>query len=513
MMTPVDSHTARLLTRSSKKMVTLRADRKSPADGHADSNWTCFAVDTPETNALIPRQRPSGSLTRSALGRWLGTNLFYFGPGPVMRGILTFRCVGLALLIALLHTASASYAQNLPGLNQSVSDLVDRAEELADEMNDAGCVDESTYRAYVKSASELAGELTLANSQLEDPVAKFQIRGAFDDLTDALQDLKKCPVNGLTIRPPQGPAPPVMTLDTECKACQTIADEIAAVDAKIGKLERSQESLRKRANPKDANVQRALGEDDAKIAALKAQRAKLEEQKAACEAQCKPKQTGYLGGGYLGGELAKNWGRVRSTESLATTDVVTNRFTDSGDPLGIGIVGGYNFKPWNNNIIIGPFASFDYLNQTINHNFAGGQFLGTTTHWFINAGLKAGFVTAPGLYLYGVAGAAFLNHDLNVNFATAAQSNTTTPGFTAGLGGEYQPSSWQLAGHPVSVFAQYQHTWWNNANFNMPTSSPAFNYAFRREDDTIKLGVNFYFGAAQATPAPAAYPVKALPPK
>jgi hypothetical protein len=219
-----------------------------------------------------------------------------------------------------------------------------------------------------------------------------------------------------------------------------------------------------------------------------------------------------MSGGYLGGELAKNWGRVRSTESLATTDVITNRFIDSGDPLGVGIVGGYNFKPWNNNVVIGPFASFDYLNQTINHNFAGGQFLGTTTHWFMNAGVKAGVITAPGIYLYGLAGAAFLNHDLNVNFATAAQSNTTTPGFTLGLGGEYQPPSWQLAGHPISVFAQYQHTWWSNANFNTPASSPAFNYAFRREDDTIKLGVNFYFNAP---PAPVSSPmfVKALPSK
>ena len=67
-----------------------------------------------------------------------------------------------------------------------------------------------------------------------------------------------------------------------------------------------------------------------------------------------------------------------------------------------------------------------------------------------------------------------------------------------------------LARNPVSLFAQYQHTWWDNANFNRPTSSPAFNYAFRREDDTIKLGVNFYFGAAPA-PASRAYPVKALP--
>jgi hypothetical protein len=199
---------------------------------------------------------------------------------------------------------------------------------------------------------------------------------------------------------------------------------------------------------------------------------------------------------------------VRSTETRDATGVITNQFIDSGDPLGVGIVGGYNFKPWNNDVVIGPFASFDYLNQTINHNFAGGQFLGTTTHWFINAGVKAGVVTAPCFYLYGLAGTAFLNHDLNVNFATAAQSNTTTPGFTFGLGGEYQPSSWQLAGHPISLFAQYQHTWWSNANFNTPTSSPAFNYAFRREDDTIKLGVNFYFGAAPAPAAPA-YPVKA----
>lgn len=65
-----------------------------------------------------------------------------------------------------------------------------------------------------------------------------------------------------------------------------------------------------------------------------------------------------------------------------------------------------------------------------------------------NSGVKAGVVTAPGFYLHGLVGAAFLKHHLNVNFATAAQSNVTTPRFTAGIGGEYQPPSWQLAGHP-----------------------------------------------------------------
>jgi hypothetical protein len=162
--------------------------------------------------------------------------------------------------------------------------------------------------------------------------------------------------------------------------------------------------------------------------------------------------------------------------------VITNRFIDSGDPLGVGIVGGYNFKPWNNNVVIGPFASFDYLNQTINHNFAGGQFLGTTTHWLINAGLKAGVVTPPGFYFYGLAGAAFLNHDLNVNFATAAQSQHDHAGLHARP--RRRISTVVVATRRASGLAQ--HTWWSNANFNTPTSSPAFNYAFRREDDTIK---------------------------
>jgi hypothetical protein len=57
------------------------------------------------------------------------------------------------------------------------------------------------------------------------------------------------------------------------------------------------------------------------------------------------------------------------------------------------------------------------------------------------------------------------------------------------LGAEYHPVSWHLGGHPVSIFTQYQHTWWSSANFNRPASSPSFDYAFKREDDTIKLGV------------------------
>jgi hypothetical protein len=76
-----------------------------------------------------------------------------------------------------------------------------------------------------------------------------------------------------------------------------------------------------------------------------------------------------------------------------------------------------------------------------------------------------------------------------------ASRNTTTPGFTLGVGGEFQPAWLQQFGPPVSVFVQYQHTWWDSANFNTPASSPLFNYSFRCEDDTLKLGLNVYFAA------------------
>jgi opacity protein-like surface antigen len=211
---------------------------------------------------------------------------------------------------------------------------------------------------------------------------------------------------------------------------------------------------------------------------------------------------------YGGLVVVKNSGHVRSIERLAATDAVTNQFSDDGDPLGGGIVVGYNARPWKNNIVVGPFASFDWLNQTINHTFPAGTFLGTTTHWAATTGAKAGLMTSPGILIYGLGGVSWLNTDLNINFATAASRNTTVPGFTLGLGGEYHLSALRNIGTPVSVFFQYQHTWWADANFNTPTSSPAFNYTFRREDDTVKFGLNFYFGQTRASASPS-FPVKA----
>jgi opacity protein-like surface antigen len=213
---------------------------------------------------------------------------------------------------------------------------------------------------------------------------------------------------------------------------------------------------------------------------------------------------------YLTLELLKTTGLMKPVEARVADGVVTFQSSDLIDPVQIGIALGYNFAPWNNAIRVGPFLEFTFLNQSFNHIFPGGTFLGTTSRWSGTAGVKLGAMTMPGLFVYGLGGASVLNQDLNINFGGpfVTTSNTTVSGGTLGLGAEFQPAS-QVFSVPVSVFVQYQHTWWQDAHLNNPAASPGFNYTFHREDDTVKFGLNFYLGAPGPAPSSVDMPVKA----
>jgi len=108
-----------------------------------------------------------------------------------------------------------------------------------------------------------------------------------------------------------------------------------------------------------------------------------------------------------------------------------------------------------------------------------------------------------------------LNETLNVNFIPVASSTSATvAGATVGAGFAYTPPN--LA-RPVSLFIEYHHTWWQDANFNAPAASPFFNYTFARSDDVVKVGFTVPLNALSApsstSPATPPYPVKALPTK
>jgi hypothetical protein len=218
---------------------------------------------------------------------------------------------------------------------------------------------------------------------------------------------------------------------------------------------------------------------------------------------CPPPSTASstVSGLYLGGELVKNWGRVRSTETLAATGAVTNQFTDTADPFGGGLIVGYKFTPWANAVVVSPFASFDFLHAPVNHTFPGGSYLGTTANFMGTGGVKIGPQLDMGLWLYGIAGVSVLNETLNVNFIPIASSQSAwVAGGTLGVGGAWQPSFLQGFGRPVSLFLEYQHTWWQSANFNTPAASTLSNYNFARQDDVVKFGFTVSLSAPPPPP-------------
>jgi hypothetical protein len=149
---------------------------------------------------------------------------------------------------------------------------------------------------------------------------------------------------------------------------------------------------------------------------------------------------------------------------------------------------------------VSPFTSFDFLNAPVNHTFLGGSYLGTTANFMGAAGVKIGPQLDMGLWLYGIAGVSVLNETLNVNFIPVASSQSAwVARGTLGVGGAWQPGFLQGFGRPVSLFLEYQHAWWQDATFNTPAASPAFNYTFARQDDVVKFGFIVSLAAAPTT--------------
>lgn len=58
---------------------------------------------------------------------------------------------------------------------------------------------------------------------------------------------------------------------------------------------------------------------------------------------------------------------------------------------------------------------------------------------------------------------------------------------------------------------EYQHTWWQDANFNTPAASPSFNYTFIREDDVVKFGFTVSLDPTPSAPAHSSMVFKAPP--
>jgi hypothetical protein len=210
-----------------------------------------------------------------------------------------------------------------------------------------------------------------------------------------------------------------------------------------------------------------------------------------------------------GGEAALATAFLRWIESKDGQQ--TNANSVKGDPLGGGVNVGFAFRWPGSNLVIDPFFAFDFPNTKANFVFPNGSVIGVKNNYEGTFGVKVG--PTFGLnWFYAIAGVSFLNETLTVNFIPMSSSMTTTvPGATLGLGFAIQPSWLQVFGVPTSLSVEWRHSFWQTAHFNAPASSPAFNYAFEREDNKVLVGLNFYLSSPPSSSL--AYPVKALPSK
>ena len=217
-------------------------------------------------------------------------------------------------------------------------------------------------------------------------------------------------------------------------------------------------------------------------------------------------------GVFIGLYVIKITGSNEVTERFIDTNEITNFFRDRHDPAGFGVSIAYKF-PWINSIALAPFAEFDYLHASVNHTFPNGSFLGTTANVAGTFGVKIGPQITQSLWVYGIAGVSVLNETLNINFIPVSSSrDATVAGATVGAGLAWQPSFLQGFGLPVALNFEYEHTWWQDAHFDAPAASPAFNYTFRRQDDLFKFGVTVALSPSAPVAEPP-IPVKARPSK
>jgi opacity protein-like surface antigen len=143
----------------------------------------------------------------------------------------------------------------------------------------------------------------------------------------------------------------------------------------------------------------------------------------------------------------------------------------------------------------------------VRHTFPGGTFIASTVNFTASAQVRAGVLATPSLLLYGQTGVSAANQRLQINFGgPVTDVSQLTPGFTAGFGAEWKPAGVLPAG--TSLFAAYEHTWWDKARLDTPVAAPLSNYTWQRQSDAVKAGFRIHFGAPP--PAPPAYmPVKA----
>jgi opacity protein-like surface antigen len=183
------------------------------------------------------------------------------------------------------------------------------------------------------------------------------------------------------------------------------------------------------------------------------------------------------------------WSTSSNTEVQSATGAVFRRFETLGGGAGGAFDFGYDWPAGDGRLLIGGVGEIGFLSDQ------GGHVLQTTTGPMGLALLRAGVSPLPAMLLYGATGVAVAGQSARINFGgPITQQNRATPGATLGAGGEYAiGAAPALYGKPVSLFAEYQHVWWDRDTIDMPAAVPTLNLRWQRQTNIVRAGVRLGF--------------------
>jgi hypothetical protein len=184
------------------------------------------------------------------------------------------------------------------------------------------------------------------------------------------------------------------------------------------------------------------------------------------------------------------WSTSSNTELQAANGALFRRYRTLGGGAGGAFDFGYDWPVSDGRLLVGGVGEIGFLGDP------GGRVFQTTTGLMGSALLRAGISPMPGLLFYGATGIAVANQSIRINFGgPITQQNQATPGAALGGGGEYALSAAvpALYGKSVSLFAEYQHIWWDSATIATPAAVPTLNLGGQRQSNILRAGVRLGF--------------------
>ncbi|HEY1798981.1 MAG TPA: hypothetical protein VGG57_22905 [Stellaceae bacterium] len=193
-------------------------------------------------------------------------------------------------------------------------------------------------------------------------------------------------------------------------------------------------------------------------------------------------------GPFVGAELPGSIDSVDTTETTAATGAIFHKFTSSGGGIGGGANLGYNWQA--GQLAFGALASFDRLSN------GAGKVLHTSDDYAGLLEARLGYLSNPMLLWYGETGLALAQENVTANLggpATASQSRTAT-GYALGGGVEWGlPMQTLPVAAATSLFADYQHIWWDSGSMTTPAAAPNLDFRWQRESNIVRLGARLHF--------------------